>query len=85
MHSGVEATAAAGTQLDLCIISNVLVYCSDQQTAEALAALLTSGCVKAILLNERGVILPAHDVLLPAQTVCYVPLTSYKRRARAAS
>ena len=46
-------TAALGS-LDLCIISNVLVYCTDEPTADVLAALLTQHGVKAIMINERG-------------------------------
>mmetsp|Transcript_3770 Transcript_3770/g.8150 ORF Transcript_3770/g.8150 Transcript_3770/m.8150 type:complete len:460 (-) Transcript_3770:209-1588(-) len=54
VHSGVGAAQRSGLgSLDLCIISNVLVYCTDEQTADVLTDLLESG-VRAILLNERG-------------------------------
>jgi len=53
IKAGVDARDAAGGPLDLCLVSNVLVYCSDEPSAAVLAALLESG-VKAILLNERG-------------------------------
>ena len=53
IKAGVTAQDAAGGTLDLCLVSNVLVYCTDEPSADVLAALLTSG-VQAILLNERG-------------------------------
>jgi len=46
--------ASALPALDLCIISNVLVYCTDEPTADVLSALLTTHGVHAILINERG-------------------------------
>lgn len=53
IKAGVTAQDAAGGTLDLCLVSNVLVYCTDEPSADVLAALLTSG-VQAVLLNERG-------------------------------
>ena len=37
----------------LCLVSNVLVYCTDEPSADVFAHLLSTG-VKAVLLNERG-------------------------------
>ena len=48
-----DARDAAGCALDLCLVSNVLVYCTDEASADVFAHLLSSG-VKAVLLNERG-------------------------------
>ena len=47
-------TRSSCPRLDVCLISNVLVYCTDEPTAEVLTALLTKHKVNAILVNERG-------------------------------
>jgi hypothetical protein len=49
----VDACEAAGSAIDLCLISNVLVYCTDEPSADVLTSLLQSG-VRAILVNERN-------------------------------
>ena len=60
VHAGVEALErsaaadAACTGLELCVISNVLVYCTDEQTADVLSSLIIKDGVHAILINERG-------------------------------
>uniref|UniRef100_A0A7S2FQC7 Uncharacterized protein n=1 Tax=Haptolina brevifila TaxID=156173 RepID=A0A7S2FQC7_9EUKA len=55
INGGIDALTASGLPaLDLCIISNVLVYCTDQPTADVLHELLTTHRVHAILINERG-------------------------------
>lgn len=38
----------------ICILSNILCYCTDEQTAELFATLLNVHNVKCILVNERG-------------------------------
>merc|ERR1712087_257955 len=54
IHSGIDPVERSGCgPIHLCIISNVLVYCTDEQTADVLTSLLENG-VRAILLNERG-------------------------------
>ena len=47
-------TRSACPRLDVCLISNVLVYCTDEPTADVLTALLTTHKVQCILVNERG-------------------------------
>ena len=47
-------TRSACPRLDVCLISNVLVYCTDEPTADVLTALLTVHGVHCILINERG-------------------------------
>eukprot|EP00900_Chrysochromulina_parva_P024422 jgi/Chrpa1/6613/Chrysochromulina_OHIO_Genome00003637-RA len=60
-HAGVAVLAASAHAdaacdgLEVCLISNVLVHCTDEPTADVLAALLTTHGVHAILINERGV------------------------------
>lgn len=55
IKKAVDAVTASGLErIDLCVISNVLVYCTDENTADVLTALLTDGKVHAILINERG-------------------------------
>eukprot|EP00908_Phaeocystis_cordata_P023585 Transcript_6046.p1 GENE.Transcript_6046~~Transcript_6046.p1 ORF type:complete len:517 (-),score=162.86 Transcript_6046:113-1663(-) len=46
----------SGGPPDLCMVSNVLVYCTDEASADVFATLLdpAKGGVKAVLLNERG-------------------------------
>jgi hypothetical protein len=53
IKAGVGACEAAGSAIDLCLISNVLVYCTDEPSADVLTSLLQSG-VRAILVNERN-------------------------------
>jgi len=54
LHGERKPTEAAGRErLDICIISNVLNYCTDEDSAELLTNLLRNG-TRAILLNERG-------------------------------
>ena len=51
----VDALAASKcASLELGMISNVLVYCTDEATADVLTALLTEQKMHAILVNERG-------------------------------
>uniref|UniRef100_A0A7S4FAZ1 Uncharacterized protein n=1 Tax=Chrysotila carterae TaxID=13221 RepID=A0A7S4FAZ1_CHRCT len=54
-ESAVLATrrACGAESIQLCLISNVMVYCSDEATADVLTQLLAGG-VRAILINERG-------------------------------
>lgn len=41
-------------RVDVCIISNLLVYCTDESTADVLTELFTIDGIHAILVNERG-------------------------------
>ena len=74
IKAGVTAQDAAGGTLDLCLVSNVLVYCTDEPSADVLAALLTSG-VQAILLNERGAEqkMVTMDARTPTPTLSLTP------------
>ena len=60
VHAAIGALAASARAdpacdgLELCVISNVMVYCTDEATADVLAALVTTQGVDAILMNERG-------------------------------
>ncbi len=55
-EDALEAAERLGCdRLDLCIISNVFVYCTDEQTADVLSALLhASKGPRALMINERG-------------------------------
>jgi len=54
LHGSTTPTeAAARDRLDICIISNVLNYCTDEASADLLVGLLQNG-TRCILLNERG-------------------------------
>lgn len=55
IKEGIHAVECSGfPRIDLCLISNLLVYCSDEPTADVLTDLLTTHGVHAILVNERG-------------------------------
>jgi hypothetical protein len=55
IKDSIDAVKCSGfPRIDLCIISNLLVYCSDEQTANVLFDLFTIHNVHAILVNERG-------------------------------
>ena len=55
IKEAVDAVTRSGLpRIDLCLISNVLVYCTDEATADVLTSLLTTHKVHAILINERG-------------------------------
>jgi len=54
-RAGGRANAAQGLpHIDYCILSNILIYCSDTRTADMLASLLHSEGVRAVLVSERG-------------------------------
>ncbi|KAJ1462801.1 hypothetical protein M885DRAFT_165253 [Pelagophyceae sp. CCMP2097] len=51
---GADSAVVGDSDRVVCMLSNIMCYCTDDQTAELFAKLLCGGRVKAILGNERG-------------------------------
>jgi len=57
VHAADAKEAVLGLGGDVvCMLSNILCYCSDEQTADLFLGLFESGRVKAIVVNERGAV-----------------------------